>query len=320
MDSSTTPNLKNAITALRNGDKERARSLILAEIRENPTYLTAWLWALEVAENNKEKRTILNKILSMDPTHKGALQYLKNIDENPESSQVLPKMSPGKGTPEKPVKPQKEISRAGGLLRLFLDWATSLPPSCGFFALFIIILGGIFLYFRVNTSLFGLVGNDFDELVISNSYEQIRSDDMYWEIQFEALGDSKYIGTVRHASPIRMNEFRILTHDILVTTADFSNPDIVDTNVIDHKFFWKSTTTSNPTGSINLIHAVPANKTVYQELLKIQSWDTVKITGREIYTVKAFQVDQTFLGTWVDTGCNTLLVESVTVLKGTDQD
>ncbi|NQS91622.1 MAG: hypothetical protein HQ574_04370 [Chloroflexi bacterium] len=320
MDSSTTPNLKSAISALRIGDKNTARSLILIEIRENSSNLTAWLWALEVAENIKEKQTILNKILSLDPTHKGALQYLKNLDENPDSNQALPIPIQDKDSSEKPVKSQKDISRAGGLLRLFLDWVTSLPSSCGFFALFIIILGGLFFYFRVNTSLFGLVGNDFDELVISNSYEQIRADDMYWEVQFEGLGETKYIGIVRHASPIRMNEFRILTHDVLVTTADFANPDIVDTSVLDHKFFWNTTNSINPTGSINLIHAVPANKSVYQELLKIQSWDTVKITGREIYTVKAFLTDETFIGTWVDTGCNTLLIESVTVLKGTDQD
>jgi hypothetical protein len=55
-------------------------------------------------------------------------------------------------------------------------------------------------------------------------------------------------------------------------------------------------------------------------MLEIQKWDTVKITGREIYSVKAYQSDGTFLGTWQDMGCNTLLVESVSLLKAdTDQ-
>jgi len=142
---------------------------------------------------------------------------------------------------------------------------------------------------------------------------------MYWEVQFEGIGESKFIGIVRHISPIRIHEFRILTHDILVTTADFSNPDIVDTNVIDHKFFWKSNQTTSPNGSINLIHAFPANKEIYQELLSIQNWDTVKITGREIYNIKSYQTDETFLGTWQDAGCNTLLIESVSIIQNTEE-
>ncbi len=157
-------------------------------------------------------------------------------------------------------------------------------------------------------------------LVISNSYELISSDERYWEIQFEGIEKTKYLGTVRHAAPIRIQEFAILTHDILVTTGEFSNPDIVDTSVIDHKYFWKSPDVSSPTGSINLIYAVPANKKIFQQLLEIRKWDTVKITGREIFTIKAFQSDETFLGTWTDLGYNTLLVESVTIVKGTEEN
>ncbi len=311
--------LKLAVSALREGNRSQARALILAELREDPKNLTAWLWALEVAANEKEKRSILNRILTLDPTHKGALQYLKNLDgvsrpATEDKSQAL-----SKDRVVRSAESEKEVGRVGGIFRLFAGWIASLPASCGFFALFIAIIAGTFFYFRVNTSLFGLIGNDFDDLVISNSYEQISSDDMYWEVQFESIIESKYIGIVRHASPIRIDEFRILTHDILVTTVDFSNPDIVDTTVIDHKFFWKSTEVTAPSGSINLIHAVPANKDIYQALLNIQSWDTVKITGREIYTIKAYQSDETFLGTWIDIGCNTLLIESVFVLKNPDQ-
>jgi len=124
---------------------------------------------------------------------------------------------------------------------------------------------------------------------------------------------------VRHVSPIRIKEFKILTHDILVTTADYSNPDIVDTSVVNHKFIWKSTNTEPLIGSINLIHAIPANKTIYQQLLTINDWDTVNIVGREIYSVKSYDMDDIFLGTWIDTGCNTLLVDSVTVLYNPDR-
>lgn len=315
----TTPQrVKDAIQALRSNDKARARQLILAEVKENPSYLTAWLWALEVAANDREKRTILAKILSLDPTHQGALRYLKKLDQE-SSKNPLADVTQPSGNGKHTGKPEKTTSRVGGIANFFLGWTTSLPPSCGFIVLFVIIIASAFIYFRMNTSLFGLTGTDFDQLVISNSYELISAEDMYWEVQFEGIGESKYIGTVRHAAPIRINEFRILTHNILVTTADFANPDIVNTSVIDNKFFWKSTSTDSPTGSINLIHAIPSTKAIYQELLKIQLWDIVKITGREIYTVKAFQTDEIFLGTWLDTGCNTLLIESVTILKPLDQ-
>lgn len=310
----TSDRLQQAIELIKEGHKDQARDLIINEVKSNPSDLTAWLWALEVAANEKEQRTILHRILTLDPTHRGALQFLKKLDQaQPERTVVKKASTPDSNLSQSPDR--QVISRLGALLRFVLDWLLSLPASCGFLALFFVALMGIFIYFRMNTSFFGLAGADFDNLVISNSYEKISSDETYWEVQFEGTGESKYIGTVRYAAPIRIKEFSILTHDILVTTADFANPDIVDTNVIDHKFFWKSTTVSAPNGSINLIHAVPANKEVYQVMLEIQKWDTVKITGREIYSVKAYQTDGTFLGTWQDMGCNTLLVESVSLLK-----
>ncbi|MCD6424469.1 MAG: hypothetical protein J7L35_03105 [Anaerolineales bacterium] len=311
--------LKQALAALREGNLSQARALILTELRANPNNLTTWLWALEVANTDKEKRSILGKILSLDPTHKGALQYLKKLDQSTGVDSNSSSLVNGKAEATLSPKPEDEKGRAGGFVGLFADWITNLPLSCGFITLFALIVAVAFIYFRVNTSLYGLIGNDFDDLIVSNSYETISSGDMYWEVQFEGIGESKYIGIVRHVSPIRITEFRILTHDILVTTADFSNPDIVDTSVIDHKFIWKSTQVSDPAGSINLIHAFPANKEIYQELLKIQNWDTVKITGREIYTVKAYQPDETFLGTWIDSGCNTLLIESVSIIQNPEE-
>jgi len=311
--------LKQAVAVLRAGDRKQARALLLAELRDDPTNLTTWLWALEVAKSDKERRSILGKILSLDPTHKGALQYLKNLDKAVSANREISSQQDNLDQDFSPTEPDTDKGNAGGIVRLFSDWITNLPVSCGFIALFAVIVAVSFVYFRVNTSLYGLIGNDFDDLIVSNSYETISSDDIYWELQFEGIGESKFIGIVRHVSPIRINEFRILTHDILVTTADFSNPDIVDTNVVDHKFFWKSTQVSAPNGSINLIHAFPANTEIYQELLKIQNWDTVKITGREIYTVKAYQSDDAFLGTWKDAGCNTLLVESVSIVQNSEE-
>ena len=317
MSNITDQRLQSAIKALKAGEHSQARKLILAEVKENPSNLTAWIWALEVAANEKEKRTILKRILSLDPNHKGALVYLRKLDqtqrqaEESSSKPLIDEAAPSE-------KPAKTPSRFVSLLLLPFRLLASLPLSCGFIFLIVALAAGGYCYLQVNTSFFGLVGADFDNIIVSNSYEKIESDDLYWEVQFEGQGKSKYIGTVRHVSPIRIKEFKILTHDILVTTADYSNPDIVETSVLNHKFIWKSTNTEQLNGSINLIHAIPANKAIYQQLLTIDEWDTVSITGREIHTVKSYEIDETFLGTWIDTGCNTLLIDSVTVLDNPD--
>jgi len=319
MANTTDQRLQSAIQALKAGNHSLARKLILAEVMENPSNLTAWTWALEVAANEKEKRTILEKILSLDPNHKAALGYLRKLDQIQKPT-VDSSSMPLKDESSPSEIPAKKPSRLGSLLLLPFQLLASLPLSCGFIFLIAALAAGGYYYFQVNSSFFGLYGADFDNIIVSNSYEKIASDDLYWEVQFEGQGKSKYIGTVRHVSPIRIKEFKILTHDILVTTADYSNPDLVETRVANHKFNWKTSNTEPLNGSINLIHAIPANKAIYQLLLTIDEWDTVNITGREIYTLKSYEMDETFLGTWVDTGCNTLLVDSVTVLDNPNRD
>jgi len=303
MAKTTDQRLQSAIKALKSGKHSQARKLILAEVKENPSNFTAWTWALEVAVNEKEKRTIIKRILSLDPNHKGALIYLKKLNQIQISSEEL---SSKPLTDE--ASPSKKPSRLGSLLLLPFRLLTSLPLSCGLIFLIAALAAGGYFYFQANSSFFGLLGANFDKIIVSNSYEKLLT-----------KIESKYIGTVRHVSPIRIKEFKILTHDILVTTADYSNPDIVDTSVVNHKFIWKSTNTEPLIGSINLIHAIPANKTIYQQLLTINDWDTVNIVGREIYSVKSYDMDDIFLGTWIDTGCNTLLVDSVTVLYNPDR-
>lgn len=316
----TANRLNQAIQYLKKGSRDQARKLLILEVKENPSNIKAWVWALEVARDEKEKRAILHRILSLDPTHQGALQYLKKLDQNQTAlSETEAEVSTQQDRLPKPSEERKP-SWILGLARLLIDWLGSLSASCLIFALFIVGLIGLFLYYRVNTSFFGLVGTNYNDLVISNSYQLISTDEMYWEVQFEGSGESKYIGTVRHAAPIRIKEFPILSHDILVTTADFANPDIVETNVVDHKFFWKSPNVSSPNGTINLIHAIPANQEIYEVMLEIQKWDTVKMTGREIYNLKAYQADGTLLGSWQDMGCNTMLIESISLLKADSFD
>ncbi len=310
-----TEQLTKAIQLIKEGKLAPARDLILEELKSDPENLDAWLWALEAAANEKEQRAILNRILILDPTHSGALAFLADLDRGKRRKRSPQSNLQGHPETKKDQPPKLIRSGFAGLLNLGIDWAVSLPSGCSFITIFFGIVLGVFIYTRVNTSLFGLTGADLDDLVISNSYEHISSEDYYWDLQFEGIGKTKYLGAVRHVAPIRIKEFAILTHDILITSGDFSDPNVVNTNVIDHKFFWKSPNQSAPVGTINLIHAIPATKDIYQQMLDIHKWDTVLITGREIYNVKAYLGDASFIGAWIDTGCNTLLVESVTILR-----
>jgi hypothetical protein len=175
-------------------------------------------------------------------------------------------------------------------------------------------LGGV-VYYNANSDFIGLAGPDFQDLTISSSKEQIKAGDLYWKITYEKPTDSEFSGLVRHVSPIRDNRIRILTHDVLVTSGEYADPSIVRTSVTNHRFRWRSAGTSHPEGTINLLHTVPANEEIYRQLLQIRSQDEVIITGREILVIEVFDQDDGYLGEWHDTGCNTLLVNSVTVLQ-----
>ena len=73
--------------------------------------------------------------------------------------------------------------------------------------------------------------------------------------------------------------------------------------------------TAQPEGSINLLHTLPANEEVYQQLLQVRSGDEVTITGREILTIRAYDRAGNYLGEWHVTGCNTLMVNSVNIAR-----
>ncbi|NOQ40443.1 MAG: hypothetical protein GQ562_09010, partial [Anaerolineales bacterium] len=149
MTKTTNQQLQSAIKALKAGKLSQARKLILSEVKENPSNLTAWIWALEVAANEKEKLTILKKILSLDPNHKGALVYLKKLDQvqgpKEESSS-----KPHKDEATPSGKPAKKPSRLSALLLLPFRLLTSLPLSCGLVFLVAALAAGGYYYFRVN--------------------------------------------------------------------------------------------------------------------------------------------------------------------------
>jgi hypothetical protein len=127
--------------------------------------------------------------------------------------------------------------------------------------LFILIIGalvGFYIYQGGGFVSFGSVRPDFKDYQINENFTRIQSGSgAYWTLTYERTTESVFSGLVRHASEIREGNFPFLTHDILITTGDFANPDVVRSDVYNHHFTWSAPPGSSPQGTINLLHTVP---------------------------------------------------------------
>lgn len=291
--------LETAIVALEQGDQALARKLIQEELAQDSQNLSAWNWACQVASGPEEQMHCLEQILSINPADEEARRLLRHLQQRPAASNIP--------RPE----PAIEKQAMGRQPKILVGWVAS-AAQIG-----IIILAMLFIvaliYSLPKSGFLGLRGPDFDSLTFSDSYQQIESDDFYWKIIFEKTEDSSFQGMVRHNSPIRINRFRILTHDTLVTSGEFSDPGIVETSVNNHRFRWYSEHAARPKGTINLLHTVPASEAIFQQLQTIQPGDLVIITGREIQRIQVYNLDGEYLGDWHDQGCNTILVNSAII-------
>ena len=153
----------------------------------------------------------------------------------------------------------------------------------------------------------------FEKLTFSHGATRITAEDgRYWDVVFEYDRNTTFTGVVRHVSLWYDFAAPFMSHDILITTGDFSSRQHVAVVVMGHKFFYRSDTRS-PKGSLNLLHILPASDEVFNELTKIGKWDEVRVVGREILRIDAYQPDGTFMGYMTDAGCNTILVTSAHV-------
>jgi hypothetical protein len=328
--------------AIRRGQTVQARRLIQAALRDNPRDTQAWTWACQVATTLEDRIYCLRQILAVDPEHTEARRYLAQLqaalpspveiqgqtgaDQSAaslrdsggrvrgESRSIsrLSKRSPAPSAPESGPAARRNMS---DLLLTPLGCLLQISTTHVLIALLVVALVGGVSYYTANTDFFGLAGPDFDSLTISNSYQQFQAADVTWKITYEKPADSQFSGLVRGVYPIREGTFRILTHDILVTSGQYADPAIVSTSVLNHHFSWRSAGIAQPSGTINLLHTVPASQDIYRQLLEIKSDDEVTIGGREILTIQAYGRDGTYRGEWHDTGCNSLLVKSVSIVR-----
>ena len=187
-------------------------------------------------------------------------------------------------------------------------------PLLAVAVLAVFALIGTYLYNTQNTDFWGLASHNLDQFTISEDASQFEGKNQnIWKVTYESKRPSEYTGVIRHISPFRMARFPMLTHDILVTSGDFANPDLVKTSVSNHHFFWRSETSTRPGGKINLIHAMPENQDVYTQLLQLRNGDQVTLVGKEILKIDSIAPDGNNEGWWQDAGCNTLLIQSVQI-------
>ncbi len=205
---------------------------------------------------------------------------------------------------------------------LFLPFGCLLQISpimvAGIFA--ILFLFGSGIYYTSNSNFFGFAEPPYGEWTYSKDNTIIKSQNgEAWEISYETGKDVQFAGLVRALYPIREINFPVLTHDILVTQGDFSNPQAVNINVWNHKFSWYARNKQPPQGSINLLHTVPINETIYHDLLNIRKGDQVKIYGTEIWIISHIDASGILRHKWQDAGCNSILVKKVVFIHSNEE-
>jgi hypothetical protein len=201
------------------------------------------------------------------------------------------------------------------LLFLPLGFLMSMSPLLATILTVLVVSVCGFLYYSLNSDFFGLAAPPFAELSFSQDFTSVRDtkDNRTWKISYENIPFSTFQGVVRHVSNWRDEPIPFATHDILVTTGEFSSASRVRTQVRNHTFYYQWDVAPTPLGTINLLHIVPQTEQIYRQLLAVQTWNLVTISGREIYRIDQFDSAGKLISYWQDHGCNSILVTSVKI-------
>jgi hypothetical protein len=153
---------------------------------------------------------------------------------------------------------------------------------------------------------------DFDKMVVADGFHTITlPSGQHFELSYEQNHDRYFDGIVRHTSMNHEANFPIVSFDILVTSGDFADEDLVWTSVSDHHFTWRSLNGQSPQGTINLLHTVPMDQATEEQLMSIEVGDHVMVKGWDILSIDGFSDTGEYIGTWMDAGCNTTLITEI---------
>jgi hypothetical protein len=72
--------LYDGAVALRNGDKDLARDLLLRVVEADESIAEAWLWLSGAVDDPDDQRTALENVLALDPGNQHAQQGIAYLD------------------------------------------------------------------------------------------------------------------------------------------------------------------------------------------------------------------------------------------------
>lgn len=215
-----------------------------------------------------------------------------------------------------PINPNRRTYQSYSLKDLLFapfGCLLSIPPFVVFGTVLIGLIIFLFIFYNLNLNPFGIGRLDFSSIQYDTQFQKVNSANRTWTISYESNHVVTFRGLIRHISPIRDSNIPFLTHDILITSGEFSDSKKVKTTVINHHFQWFSPKIRNPDGTIHLLHTVPKNEENYLMLLSLKEDTQVYITGREIQQIQLMGSTGLQVYEWKDTGCNSILVTDVDI-------
>jgi len=176
----------------------------------------------------------------------------------------------------------------------------------------VVLILAFMAYFVIRDQINAAPLEDFDQMVVADGFHTITlPSGQHFELSYEQNHDRFFDGIVRHTSMNNEVNFPIVSFDILVTSGDFADEDLVWTTVEDHHFTWRSLNGKSPQGTINLLHTVPMDQAMEEMLMSIEVGDHVIVKGWDILSIDGFSEDGEYIGTWMDAGCNTTLITEI---------
>ncbi|MFH1836910.1 MAG: hypothetical protein ABH862_02175 [Candidatus Omnitrophota bacterium] len=154
--------------------------------------------------------------------------------------------------------------------------------------LIILIIAGVYFYFKTPST---------DSIVRNMSIDETKGTieckgtvyDAGWAYAKVYKGDIRYVGRAYH------KDAPYITYDAIVTTGDFSDPSLVRvTPIRNGNMSWSAS--KKPDGTLIVLHFIPANKTVNDDLKRLKTGDKVELAGREESDSKITASDGNFVG------------------------
>lgn len=108
----------------------------------------------------------------------------------------------------------------------------------------------------------------------------------YASITYEALWGEATIpfeGDLRYVGRTYSRDLPMVTHDAVLTTGDFSDPELVKVSPLKNgSGTWraKSSSKGTPKGTLVALHFIPSNLGIHEQLTRLREGDTVEIEGQ----------------------------------------